>query len=347
MNDVPTKTEECRAIEEHLSPYLDGMLDEETRARVEEHLRICGGCPKALEDLRVLVNEIGSLGTVPAPAGFLESVHERMKTRSRLGKVLQVLFFPIRVKIPLQLAAAATAGLLVFVVFQGIERTEEPLTPTEMPLILEKMERSASDSGGQLARQKAEKKRPLLGTAGVAEERKEDLIRLALLIEPAEKALEQAPPPDPAPTDRDKHALGEGPQVLRIPAPEETGKAFSTLDSEAPRLRRPPLKESAPAAVGKGPAPEEKAEKAETLPVYEPFTALKATLRDLGGRIKHVEYDQKNHRPRSLSAEIPLAQLDILYRKLAGIGRLETLPPKAPAGESGPVRIEIRFLYPD
>lgn len=344
MNDAPINTKECREIEEHLSPYLDGMLDEETRARVEEHLRVCGECRKALEDLNVLVREMGSLDTVPAPAGLLKDVNKRIQNRSPLRKILHVLFYPSRVKIPIQLAAAATAGLLVFVVFQSMEND---LTETPEPLRLEKTERSASDSVGRLARQKAEKKRPSFETARVAEERKEGLIRLALLIEPAEKGLEQGAAGDSPISDRSDRALRERTPALRAPAPEAAGKPAPGIESEALSFRKAPEKGPAPSAGGTSPAPAEEVGEAESLPLYDPFPRLKTVIEEMGGEIRTVEYDQETRRPRSLSLEITLTQLDTLYQELGSIGTQKTFPPAASTGKPGRVQVEIRFLYPE
>jgi anti-sigma factor RsiW len=50
---------------ELMSDYLDGALDEPTRARFDEHLSGCEGCTNALDQLRATLLVAGSLREEP------------------------------------------------------------------------------------------------------------------------------------------------------------------------------------------------------------------------------------------------------------------------------------------
>ena len=105
---------DCSEIKSLLSEYLDDALDDKAKALVDEHLRTCAACREELDSLKALVKDIGSLESVKAPADFLAQLHKRMEPRSRRSGMREWLFYPLRVKIPLQLAGAAAVALLVF-----------------------------------------------------------------------------------------------------------------------------------------------------------------------------------------------------------------------------------------
>jgi predicted anti-sigma-YlaC factor YlaD len=51
----------CREVVELLSDYLDGVLPEPERVRVDEHLAGCDGCTMVLDQLRETVRLTGML----------------------------------------------------------------------------------------------------------------------------------------------------------------------------------------------------------------------------------------------------------------------------------------------
>lgn len=53
----------CQEFVELVTDYLEGALDDETRARFEEHLQLCHGCEVYL---RQMEETAARLGAVPA-----------------------------------------------------------------------------------------------------------------------------------------------------------------------------------------------------------------------------------------------------------------------------------------
>ena len=51
----------CRDVVELLSDYLEDALPADERERVEQHLEVCEGCRRALEQLRLTVRLTGML----------------------------------------------------------------------------------------------------------------------------------------------------------------------------------------------------------------------------------------------------------------------------------------------
>jgi len=120
---------ECSRVNELFSEYLDGTLDDKTRRMLEGHLAACGSCAEDLKTLRSCVAALGSLDKVRAPADFLEKVQARIELDERaswLGWFKEKLFFPVHVKVPLEMAGLAMAALLVVFLYHGTKQRVGP-----------------------------------------------------------------------------------------------------------------------------------------------------------------------------------------------------------------------------
>ena len=53
---------DCNELVELVTAYLDGSLDAETRERFDLHLLECDGCENYLQQFRVTVRTLGSVG---------------------------------------------------------------------------------------------------------------------------------------------------------------------------------------------------------------------------------------------------------------------------------------------
>ncbi len=62
-----TKRDEHGEIVARLSDYMAGELEPEASAEIEVHLSECGGCRRALEELRAVVAAVGTLGALDPP----------------------------------------------------------------------------------------------------------------------------------------------------------------------------------------------------------------------------------------------------------------------------------------
>jgi anti-sigma factor RsiW len=57
------RTMDCNVLVELVTAYLDGALEAETRASFEEHLLECDGCENYLEQFRVTIATVGTIGS--------------------------------------------------------------------------------------------------------------------------------------------------------------------------------------------------------------------------------------------------------------------------------------------
>lgn len=103
----------CTEIIDQLSAYIDGALDAETRAAVEQHLHACPACAKEYEELAACVAQLRALPVKQAPADLARRVHERLAPRF---------------SIPYRLAGVA-AGLLLVVIAADVVRETRQKVP--------------------------------------------------------------------------------------------------------------------------------------------------------------------------------------------------------------------------
>jgi len=136
---------DCIGIQELLSEYIDGTLDANTTRTVEEHISTCRDCKETFSSLSAMVEELNALEPVEPPADFLEKIHRRMEPRSDFSRIFKKLFVPFKIKIPLQLAAAATASILVVMVLFHQKSEYQKIQPLKAPKSEGFAEKSKSD----------------------------------------------------------------------------------------------------------------------------------------------------------------------------------------------------------
>ena len=56
---VPGMTISCQEVVELVTDYLEGELDDATRAELEAHLALCPGCDTYLEQMKVTIEQLG------------------------------------------------------------------------------------------------------------------------------------------------------------------------------------------------------------------------------------------------------------------------------------------------
>jgi hypothetical protein len=128
-------TVNCARVRSHLGDHLEGDLELQFRARVDEHLGRCASCAQELSELRSTVALLRSLPPPQPPAELAGEVMQRIDAGEgrmrRTPAVIRHLFAP-------QVAAALAAGLAGFAIFTSVETSwvESPevvaVAPTEV-----------------------------------------------------------------------------------------------------------------------------------------------------------------------------------------------------------------------
>lgn len=70
---------DCHEIVELLSDYVDGEMDEETRARLDEHLEDCPPCLRFLDTFREMIRATHRVRCEEMPAELRDRLHQFLK----------------------------------------------------------------------------------------------------------------------------------------------------------------------------------------------------------------------------------------------------------------------------
>jgi hypothetical protein len=107
----------CAQIKPLLADYLDNDLSDRERSLVEDHCAQCRHCGEEREFLTKYKGDIASFMHVNAPADFNTRLWQRIKKLKRKKSFVAALFYPLKIKIPMEAAGACALGLLVFLLF--------------------------------------------------------------------------------------------------------------------------------------------------------------------------------------------------------------------------------------
>lgn len=108
----------CQDVKHLLSEYIDNMLNKENASWIREHLAQCLGCEKEYEDLMKVVGHMHQIETLETPDYFLQKVKKHLVKPSSLERIKKRLFYPLRIKLPFELAGVVVI-LFCVVYFAG------------------------------------------------------------------------------------------------------------------------------------------------------------------------------------------------------------------------------------
>jgi hypothetical protein len=117
----------CDEIQTRLSEYVEKSLDAISAKGIELHLLSCSRCRVEAESLDECMQQVAGLPMVDPPLGFVQRVMAHVRDIDNTPTLWERLFFPFRVKIPLQATAVVLVGALAIVLFQK----EEPFNRQE------------------------------------------------------------------------------------------------------------------------------------------------------------------------------------------------------------------------
>lgn len=106
----------CAHYREEFSEYLDDMLKSEQKRHIEEHLSSCEQCRLVLAELKQTRRTLRNLEEVEPPPWFTQKIMHCIREDAEPKKTfLQRLFYPLRIKIPME--ALATCLIVVLALF--------------------------------------------------------------------------------------------------------------------------------------------------------------------------------------------------------------------------------------
>jgi hypothetical protein len=111
----------CDEIQTRLSEYAEKSLDAISAKGIELHLLSCSRCRVEAEGLAECMQQVAGLPMVDPPLGFIQRVMAHVHDIDKTPTLWERLFFPLRVKIPLQATAVVLVGALAIVLSQKKE----------------------------------------------------------------------------------------------------------------------------------------------------------------------------------------------------------------------------------
>ena len=336
---------ECARVKELLSEYIDGSLDALVGAAVKDHVSICNGCKEELASLSAMVEELGSLEPVKAPADFLEKIHERMEPRFRLYRILRKLFVPFHIKIPLELAAAATMAILVLAVL-NIQQTEKIV---QIPKVA--TYEKAAEEPSVVRLQPVFKKKEVKGSGQVLEEAPEKLSdsknimmarkSRAKLLKLASESEFATPLPvlDKVKVKQDFWEK-EPIELVLLLKTEFIDSAYVAMDADSSRERDVIADEKESTFKSSF---ERKVTAGQIAPAANLLNKVKNLIGLVDGRVLSEEYERQTEQLQSIHAEFTAKQYEIFCEKLTRFAALEKPPPALSDKDRETIRVRIRF----
>ncbi len=357
----------CDETQEMLNAFLEGLLSQDEKRRVLEHLGTCQHCRAALEELKRAAQLVQGLDDVEPPPWFTQKVMSRVRQEAERKErnLLSRLFYPLHVKVPIQALASVLIVVLALYVYRSVE-PEMKMVQTPPKAAHEDLAISKSEAQQQY--DKAGAGAPSAGSRSVPEQRRDKATGtmgeaprtgVAGIQEkegatpPAGTAAEPSKPEQKgAAADRQAQEMkaaapppiqGESPQAQKAPPKVlARGEAESRVSVETQENAKEARSGFSPQPAGK--AGQSSAKKAEVagfrLHVNDVTTAtgeIRELLGELGARGITAE---SRDRAVVITGELAARQMDELSRRLKLLGRLEEKEAQ-PSSTEGPVPISI------
>ena len=218
----------CHDAREQLSALLDDPFAASEREAVEAHLATCSECRRELARLRGTVTLLGRLPPVHAPAGFVDRVMAESSRSSWRHRLLQAVFLPLRVKLPLEAAALVLVGVSALYVYQHTPEIRQlaPQVPGESspaPHLAPGMRPTFPASGPPVS--------ATAGRPGPSKDRELDTKRRPAARERAREESRQASPTAPPPvTSVQPESAAQGSAFQEAPAAKVETRSEATAE---------------------------------------------------------------------------------------------------------------------
>ena len=271
------------------------------------------------------LKQMSALPKVKAPEDFLKKVHERIERRSAFEKIMRALFVPVKIKVPLEVAAMAAAVILIVSTI-GIKKPSEQLAYAPKP---DHAAKSEFAFNGFVNKPAADKKIVVAeadrrdAEAG-RHDNEEVYANVSASLDLGDKLAAQAPAAESKPVE------------IALLVNAAKGNVFEERGLEEKAYEEKALEK------------EKSAPRTETALVRRPYltealSKVKNQVELAQGKVTNVEMNKDTGMPQYIDAEIPAAGYPAFIGKLAGIGVLqEPILKDAPAGlETIRVRIKL------
>jgi len=248
----------CDEIQTRLSEYVEKSLDAISAKGIELHLLSCSRCRVEAESLAECMQQVASLPMVDPPLGFIQRVMAHVRDIDKTPTLWERLFFPLRVKIPLQATAVVLVGALAIVLSHKEESSNRQVSSDHgvatiaSPTPSEKKNEPSKDSTIVVEPSARDQKTSQSPTTELAKQfSQQNQFNKAAVATPAPAKAQPAPPAATQLADESRQEdKKEAPRRPAIPAQEVStsgevqrsrGDAFG-LGAAVEALRQPSLR---------------------------------------------------------------------------------------------------------
>jgi len=128
----------CKDVENNLPLYEDDVLSGAEKQTIEQHLKSCSKCAKALAQLQKAGRLVEGLAEVEPPPRFKQTIMSRVREEAAKKSLAQKWFYPLRIKIPVQIMATIVIAVFaVYIYRSGDEQMKVVLPPTSPAQVME------------------------------------------------------------------------------------------------------------------------------------------------------------------------------------------------------------------
>ena len=345
----------CRKVKKYLEQNADEASGLRMKRDIREHIAACGECMNYFDSLISYHKRLNSLKQHRAPAGFLAEINRRIDEPSFFRKTVNLLFFPLKIKVSLEAAGALASVMIILYSYNTVKQAERAPFPLaqierrESSLKLRDMDykarmkaaESITPAGGTVLKNDTEKRQPPLIAENKARPPKLKKILLpgshvgnayeiALLVVPQAPEIYGEARKDDLDSNHlassrsmsdEKAPLGGAPSAIYESRKEQAGPAETIKEEQAKS------EVEAPADNAKKSAPAGK-------PRKETIDEIKAATAKLGGKILSGKYNNQTKEMEYIILEIPSWKYPEFINRLKKLGTLQNeAPEKAQKGQ--------------
>jgi hypothetical protein len=140
----------CKEIEKYLPLYPDNLLSGEDKLALEEHLKSCTECAKTLAQLKETQDLVSHLKEVEPPPWFKQKIMVRVRKEAENKSFVQKWFYPLRIKIPVQIFATVFIAVLAVYIYRAGDEQMKAVMPLSAPApVAEVPQNQLPDKGGE------------------------------------------------------------------------------------------------------------------------------------------------------------------------------------------------------
>ena len=127
----------CKDIKNSLPLYSDDLLSADEKTAVEKHLTECADCSKALADLKKTAAITQELSEVEPPPWFKQKIMARVREEAEKKSFAQKWFYPLRIKIPVQIMATVVIAILAVYIYRSGDEQMKAVLPEAPQSVME------------------------------------------------------------------------------------------------------------------------------------------------------------------------------------------------------------------